>query len=256
MDTAQRQGYSVDFRRVSKTFGRRPVLDDVTLHVGAGEIVAIIGRSGVGKSTMLRLIAGLDTPDTGEVLVNEVSAESARKNKLIGFLPQAPALLPWRTVRDNVSLAVSVNSKASDHGISVGDALASVGLQERDTSYPSELSGGMQQRVALARALVTGAPVLLFDEPFASLDEITRTEMYELVGAVWNDQRHTMLLVTHNISEAVLLSDRVIVMAGSPARIIGEVEIAVPRPRVHALDEGLLHEPVERVRALMQGGDQ
>ena len=174
---------SISVRGVTKFFGRLEALRLIDLDVAPGEIVTVLGASGSGKTTLLRLIGGLDEPSSGVVEVDGGSPHAARVAKRVGFVPQSPALLPWRTVARNASLLLEVNRDAtSDAARSPGDLLAEVGLAEFAGAYPHELSGGMQQRVALVRAMALGAPLLLMDEPFASLDEITREDMRHLLA--------------------------------------------------------------------------
>jgi NitT/TauT family transport system ATP-binding protein len=216
--------------------GRLTALSRIGLTIRRGEFVSVIGPSGCGKSTLLRLIGGLQTPTSGEVLVDGKPPRETQKRKQIGFVFQDPSLLPWRDVLDNVLLPLQVNSR----GIA-GDARQAarlvelVGLNAFRDYYPHQLSGGMQQRVALARALVTSPSLLLMDEPFGALDEITRSAMrYELLR-IWRDQAAsggcTVVFVTHSVNEAVLLSDRVVVLTPRPGCIAGTLEVELPRPR-------------------------
>jgi NitT/TauT family transport system ATP-binding protein len=222
---------------VTKRFATRhatvTALDGISLTVRNGEFVSLIGPSGCGKSTILRLATGATTPDAGTVLVDGQQPDAARCSKLLAFAPQSPALLPWLTVRDNARLLTKVNSSAG-RGLderSIDDLLATVGLFEFATAYPHELSGGMQQRVALVRAFATDAPLLLMDEPFASLDELTRAELRGVLAELCERRSSTVLFVTHSISEAVLLSDRVVVMSPRPGRIVAAHQIDLPHPR-------------------------
>jgi NitT/TauT family transport system ATP-binding protein len=221
--------------------GNRPftALSNVNLRVGRGEFVSVIGPSGCGKSTLLRLIGGLLQPAAGRVdLAGATPAESQRR-KAIGYVFQDPSLLPWRTVVANVALPLEVNRRPRRDARrrDPRDLLELVGLSQFEGYYPRELSGGMQQRVALARALVFEPSLLLMDEPFGALDEITRRAMrYELLR-IWqahNGQttgRKTVIFVTHSISEAITLSDRVVVMSGSPGTVRALIDVDLPRPR-------------------------
>ena len=201
---------SISVRGVTKFFGRLEALRLIDLDVAPGEIVTVLGASGSGKTTLLRLIGGLEEPSSGIVEVDGGSPHAARDAKRVGFVPQSPALLPWRTVARNASLLLEVNRDAtSEAARSPGDLLAEVGLAEFADVYPHELSGGMQQRVALVRAMALGAPLLLMDEPFAALDEITREEMRHLLGRLCESLPTTVVFVTHSVPEAVYLSDRV-----------------------------------------------
>lgn len=209
------------------------VLDDVDLRVGAGEFVSIIGPSGCGKSTLLRIIAGLVSPDEGNVEVNGHSVREAMKRKAMGLVPQSPALLPWHSVRDNVLLPIGVNRQANAGRdlLDVDALLTSFGLGGDLEKYPKQLSGGMQQRVAIARAFAFDPPVLLMDEPFSALDEITRDQQRLGLLDFWQSNRKSVVFVTHSVPEAILLSDRVVLMSAKPGRIADITEITLPRPR-------------------------
>jgi len=235
-------------------------LDRVSIDVPAGRFVSVIGPSGCGKSTLLRLVAGLEAPDSGEVAIFGASPAAAAAAKMIGLVPQAPALLPWRTVRDNVIVpgrvnrgahtrrAALVGAHARRTDVDVDALLAAVGLADAAHKYPSQLSGGMQQRVAIARAFALQPEVLLLDEPFSALDEFTRESLQEQLLDLWDEMKTTVLFVTHSVSEAVRLSDCVVVMAPRPGRIVDVVDIPLPRPRparqmqtpqFHALEDAL-----------------
>jgi ABC-type nitrate/sulfonate/bicarbonate transport system ATPase subunit len=215
---------------VSRVFtGRRghqdvPALERISLEVGAGEIVSVVGPSGCGKTTLLELICGLQTPDAGVV----ESAPAA-------LMPQRDLLLPWLCAIDNACLALRVR------GVSRADARARVepwferlGLSGFERKRPSELSGGMRQRVSFVRTLLAGKPVLALDEPFASLDALTRAEMQQWLGAALaaEEQHRTVVLVTHDVEEAALLGDRVVVISPRPGRVVADLPVRLPRPRV------------------------
>lgn len=223
----------VEVRQVTKSFGSTEALAAVDLHVAPGEVVTLLGPSGCGKTTLLRLVAGLESPTAGHITIDGRSPADARRAKRIGFVPQAPALLPWRTVAANARLLRDLRPGA-EPPVSRDPAalLAQVGLADFADAYPHELSGGMQQRVALVRAFALGAPYLLMDEPFAALDEITRADMRHLLAELCEPVNAAVLFVTHSIAEAVFLSDRVAVMSSRPGRIVGTVDIDLPRPRV------------------------
>ena len=261
-DASSSIGAAVTVRGVSKWFvdGRRhqmQALADVDLDVAPGEFVSLIGPSGCGKSTLLRLIGGLLPYESGSVTVAGTSPARARATKQLSFTPQSPALMPWRTVRKNVTLLAELNKRraarpplSSDQAI---DLLEAVGLGRYLDRYPHELSGGMQQRVSLVRGFVLGAPVLLMDEPFSSLDEITRDEMRYLLLDLWQRTGHTVVFVTHSIPEAVILSDRVLVMARTPGRVVKVEPISLPRPRTTSMEDDpqfLLH--LRHVRAALR----
>ncbi|MBI3976889.1 MAG: ABC transporter ATP-binding protein [Chloroflexi bacterium] len=212
-------------------------LRDVDLTVGRGRFVSVIGRSGCGKSTLLRIVGGLVEPSAGTVVIGGLPPQEAQRRKSIGFVFQDPGLLPWRTVTANVELSLEVNRSANRRRPrGTADLLDLVGLSSFHDAYPHQLSGGMQQRVAIARALVHYPSILLMDEPFGALDEITRAHMrYELLH-IWGRTGKTVLFVTHSIAEAIVLSDAVVVLAGQPGRLREVVPIELPRPRDESIE--------------------
>ena len=225
-------GLGVELQGVSKRFGTTAALDGIDLVIPPGQFLTLIGPSGCGKTTLLRLVAGLAEPDGGTVTVGDQAPRAAQTARQLGFVPQSPGLLPWRTVRANARLLVDSGRRRAGLPPAEIDALLErVGLGGFLRSYPHELSGGMQQRVALVRAFALDAPVLLMDEPFAALDEITRAEMRYLLLELAEERRATVVFVTHSIAEAVMLSDRVVVMTGRPGRIEADREIPLSRPR-------------------------
>jgi len=228
----------VALQGLNKSFGDLAVLDNVSLGIESGSFVSFIGPSGCGKTTLVRVIAGLEAASSGTVLVDGSPPAMARAHKRVGLVPQQPGLLPWRTVRANAHLLLVVNKVANPaDAADPTDLLREVGLGDFMESYPHELSGGMQQRVALVRALALHAPLLVMDEPFAALDEITRAEMRLLLNQLVEGRGVTVLFVTHNISEAVALSDRVLVFSPRPAQIVADVAIDLPRPRSHDIED-------------------
>lgn len=220
---------SVTLSKVNKTFGKGAsqctVLTDLDLHIKPGEIVAIIGPSGCGKSTLLRLVAGLDTPTSGSVEVDNHRVNGVDVRCAIVF--QEPRLLPWRTIVSNVMLGQRGRSEYQAATV----MLDAVGLAEFKEHLPKEISGGMAQRAALARALVGNPGVLLLDEPLASLDALTRLQMQDLLSDVIVKTGTTVLLVTHDIDEALHLADRILVLGERGRGIVENVEVALPRPR-------------------------
>jgi NitT/TauT family transport system ATP-binding protein len=259
---AQRGEPLVRLAGVSKTFaGRRgdvEALAGVDLEVARGEFASLIGPSGCGKSTVLRAVGGLVDVD-GLVTVAGARPAEARAGKQFGLVPQTPALLPWRTVRANARLLTEVNRGKEAHETldpaATDDLLREVGLGDFLDAHPGELSGGMRQRVALVRAFSLGAPILLMDEPFAALDEITRDEMRFLLLRLWEHSGGTVLFVTHSIAEAVVLSDRVFVMAARPGRITHVEPIELPRPRDTELeDTAAFMTHVSRIRRALHEG--
>jgi NitT/TauT family transport system ATP-binding protein len=249
------QAAAIKLDSVRKAYGSGAAttvaLDDVGLSIEPGRFVSLIGPSGCGKSTLLRLVAGLEPADAGTVTVHGVTPGEACAAKLIGFVPQAPALLPWLSVLKNVTLPQKINKNAAKRRERIGDLadrggftgagagappdmrelLRKAGLGDAVDKLPAQLSGGMQQRAAIVRAFGLRPDVLLMDEPFSALDEFTRESLQDQLLDLWDDLSTTVLFVTHNVSEAVRLSDTVVVMAPSPGRIVESVEIGLPRPR-------------------------
>ncbi|QPC83928.1 ABC transporter ATP-binding protein [Phototrophicus methaneseepsis] len=219
---------------LNHTFQQRPplrALDDIALDVESGEFVAMIGPSGCGKSTLLRLVAGLATPTQGMISLDDQPPQQIASEKRIAWMSQQVALLPWRTVRTNIALAQQINPQPKRRSRTVDDLLDLVGLREFEDAYPFTLSGGMQQRVALARTLALGADLWLMDEPFAALDQLTRDQLVVEVLEYWRKLHPTVLWVTHQIQEAVLLANRVLVMTPRPAHIYADVPVDLPYPR-------------------------
>lgn len=226
----------VRLAQVTKAFDQLAVVEPLTVDIQAGSFVSIVGPSGCGKSTLLRIIAGLEPASSGTIRVDDLDPVVARRGKRIAVVPQQPGLLPWRSVRANASLLCELGT-ASRPADDVDGLLQAVGLADFSDALPHELSGGMQQRVALVRAMALGAPLVLMDEPFAALDEITRADMRVLVNRLVEGRDVTVVLVTHSIAEAVALSDRVLVSSPRPARLVGDVHISLPRPRPAALED-------------------
>ena len=225
-------GLAARLRGVTKTYDSGvKALGPIDLDVRRGEFVSLVGPSGCGKSTALRLIAGLSSPTSGTVEVARRSTQ-ARAGHSIGFVFQEPTLMPWARVRDNVRLPLKLEKvPAAQADARVADALTQVGLAEFAAAYPRELSGGMKMRVSLARALVTDPDILLMDEPFAALDEITRFRLNDDLLSLWRGLRKTVIFVTHSVFESVFLSQRVIVMTARPGRIGAEFRIDPAEPR-------------------------
>lgn len=215
------------------------VLDNISMEVRRGEFVSMIGPSGCGKSTLLSLIAGIRKPDSGDVLVDGQSPFDGRTTAERGlaaqtaWMPQQDLLFPWRNVLDNVALGAQIARRMStrDAREQASELLARFGIGDFASAHPHELSGGMRQRTALARTVAQGREILLLDEPFGGLDAITRTEMQLWLEEIWERERWTVVLVTHDIREAALLSDRVYVLSGRPASVSATVDVEMERPR-------------------------
>jgi NitT/TauT family transport system ATP-binding protein len=212
--------------------GSVTAIEHLTLDVARGEFLTLLGPSGCGKSTLLRLVAGLIQPSEGSVEVLGTTAEAARRRRSIGFVFQDAALLPWRTALENVALPIEVSQKGAHQRVRrCEEMLEFMGLGARRYAYPHELSGGMRQRVSIARALVSNPKILLMDEPFAALDEITRDRLNEELRRIWKETGVTILFVTHGVYEAAYLGQRVLVLAANPGRIkeIVAVDLAEDR---------------------------
>ncbi len=240
---------------VGKRFARGDVeaLRDVSLNVAAGEFVAIVGASGCGKSTLLRLVAGLVPATTGRVVLDGTPVVGPRADTAMVF--QAPTLLPWADVLRNVTFPLRLMKQAGgDTEARARALLETAGLKGFENRLPKELSGGMQQRVAICRALLQQPRVLLMDEPFGALDALTREEMSLELLRIWSGLRMAVLFVTHSISEAVLLADRVVVMSPRPGRVAEVIEVGLPRPRGFE-QEGTpeFQAAAQRIRALIYG---
>ncbi len=229
----------LDIRDVRKTFeGKKPVeaLGGVSMALAANEFVSLVGTSGCGKSTLLSIVAGLADPTAGDVLVDGASIDGPGRDRGVVF--QTYTLFPWLTARENVAFALRGEKMSAKERREVADEhLSLVGLESFADAYPRQLSGGMKQRVAIARALSYKPSILLMDEPFGALDAQTRLLMQELLTRVWESHRLTVLFVTHDVEEAVYLSDRVFVMTNRPGRLKDEVRIDLPRPRTIELQE-------------------
>ena len=251
-------GFELDAVRKEFVLERRPLvaIERVDHVAPRGTLTALVGPSGCGKSTVLRILAGLDVPTSGTVRVHGRAPAEARDRHEIGVAFQDAALLPWRTVRDNVRFALQVTG--ADVGPSaVDDLIKLVGLRGFETARPRHLSGGMRQRVAIARALVTEPTVLLLDEPFGALDAMTRTRMNMELQRIWMERVTTTLLVTHSIEEAVLLADEIVIMSPRPSTIVATVDVDLPRPRTTEMTRSpAFHSVVDLVAATLFVGDE
>ena len=229
---------------------------DVSMDVTDGQFVALLGPTGCGKSTLLKVVSDLQPPSSGSVAVRGGSAAAARRNNDFGFVFQEPALLPWRTALDNVKLPLEVvGYPAHRREARCLELLRSVGLEKFVNAYPNELSGGMKQRVSIVRALSWNPSILLMDEPFSALDELTKNQLQDDLLDIWEREKKTILFVTHNISEAVYLADRVVIMSAHPGRIKTVIDVDLPRPRAPEIRETLeFIANVRRAREALQAG--
>jgi len=221
---------ALDLRGVSKQFGETVALAPTDLSIEPGTFVSIVGPSGCGKSTLFNVIAGLLTPDRGNVLVGDTDVTGATGH--VGYMLQKDLLVPWRTVLGNITLGARLTRRVTATDREQAASFASrYGLGDFLNHYPGSLSGGMRQRVALMRTLALNQPLLLLDEPFGALDAQTRFEMQQWLLQVWRDSERTVLFITHDVDEAVFLSDRVLVMSPRPGRVVDDLAIDLPRPR-------------------------
>ncbi len=219
----------LDIRNLSKVYANGThALDNFSLTVGAGEVVAVIGGSGCGKSTVLRLLSGLEVPSQGEISLQ--GKRLVEPDPLVNIVFQEPRLFPWLTVADNIGFGLR-SLDATQRQAQVVAALHRIGLSDYGKRWIKELSGGQAQRVALARALVTKPAVLLLDEPFSALDAMIRADLQDHLVDLWSEAGSTMVLVTHDIEEAIIMADRVVVMRPFPGRILAEVAVDLPRRR-------------------------
>jgi sulfonate transport system ATP-binding protein len=219
-------GASLCLRGVTRRFGSHEVLSAIDLDIPAGQFVAIVGRSGCGKSTLLRLLSGLDRPTEGTI---EIDGLTKDWNDHVRLMFQEPRLLPWQRVAANVEVGLSHAPNGADRRRAAHEALARVGLSGREGAWPGILSGGQQQRVALARALVSHPRLLAFDEPLGALDALTRIEMQTLIEQVWRDKGFTAIVVTHDVTEAVALADRILML--DAGKVVMDIAVDLPRPR-------------------------
>lgn len=212
---------------ICKRFGSNEILKEMNFSIKKDEFVSLIGPSGSGKSTIFHIIGGILSPDHGKIILgNEVINE---KRGYISYMPQTPSLFPWRTVLDNVLLGQELHKKREVEKAKM--MLEMAGLSDYEKAFPDELSGGMKQRAAFIRALLSPQEVILLDEPFSALDELTRFEMQKWLLSIWEAHKRTVLFITHNIEEAIFLSDRIIVFSEKPSHVQTEIEIGFPRPR-------------------------
>jgi NitT/TauT family transport system ATP-binding protein len=244
----------ISLENVSKVYsnGRKQLtaLKPISLKIESGQFICLIGPSGCGKSTLLRILADQITPTTGSINLNDAPTWSVRRQKGFAWMAQNPALLPWKTVKENIQLTQIVNPSFTHAALSTDDYIQLVDLQGFEDFYPALLSGGMQQRTALARTLAIGASLWLMDEPFAALDEFTREDLSNKVINLWSLFNPTVVWVTHSIMEAVSLADRVLVMSQRPGQIKADVTINQSRPR--DISEYHFLSVVKQLRALLK----
>lgn len=249
----------VEIDKVSYTYpGSQPVeaLRELDFEVRENEFLSVIGPSGCGKSTLLRLISDLLPITSGEVRIDGNPARLARERRQIGFVFQEPALMPWRSSARNVRLPLEILKRTGpEDRTAARDLLALVGLKDFENQRPDQLSGGMRQRVSIARALTYHPHLLLMDEPFGALDQITRDDMNQELLKIWEQRKCTVIFVTHSIAEAIYLSDRVVVLSPRPGRITEIIEVPLPRPRDAAIKRSpVFFETETRLLRSLEGG--
>jgi len=250
----------VESKHVTKSFelerSKISVLDDVSFSVSEGDFVCLVGPSGCGKSTLLRIVAGLEHADSGEVLFHDQPQTSPTPK--ITMIFQLFGLLPWKTALENVEVALEILESKKETRFEIAKSyLKMVGLEGFENTYPHDLSGGMKQRVGIARALALQPEVLLMDEPFSSLDELTAKTLRSLVLEIRGKSSlatNTFIMVSHNVEEAVFMADRVIVMSPRPGRIVGEVKVDIPRPRMRYLRDPVYFKYVDEVMEALEKG--
>lgn len=225
----EKHDYALQFKDVSFYYNQpQSILDKLSFHINKGEFVTIVGASGTGKSTIFRLVVGLEQPTEGFIFLNG-DKETNRLGK-VGYMPQNDLLIPWRRVAENVALPLEGKNRDYDKQFVV-NRLKDFGLDDVANKYPHELSGGMRQRVSFLRATLTGSNLLLLDEPFSSLDAMTKLYMQEWLLEQWNETKSSIVFITHDISEALFLSDKIFIISDTPIQMIEEIEVPLKRPR-------------------------
>jgi len=230
-------------------------LKNISLEIGQGEFISLVGPSGCGKTTLLRAMADLQAPTSGSISIRGQSPKQIRLEKKFGIVFQTPVLYDWRTVRRNVCMPMEIKGLPRKHRTAkVTEMLEMVGLYKFGKQYPHELSGGMQQRVGIARALAIDPEILLMDEPFSALDEFTKEKLHEDLLKIWKKTGKTIVFVTHNIQEAVFLSDRVVVLSPHPGRVSAVIDVDIPRPRALSVKRSTkFNDLVANVRSSFEG---
>ncbi len=220
----------LQLQSVAKSFGALEVLRDISLHVAVGEFVSVLGPSGAGKTTIFNLLTGAEQLSQGRIIFD--GAPLAQSGDAFAFMPQRDALMPWRRMIDNATLGLEVQGMSRKDARKLAEPLfKEFGLAGFEQAYPAELSGGMRQRAALLRTVIQQRKMLLLDEPFGALDALTRASMQHWLESMWQSHRWTALLITHDVREAVYLSDRIYVLSARPSRVVHEVTVDLPRPR-------------------------
>lgn len=246
---------AVSFENVHFSYGVHHLLDSLDFQVMNGEFISIIGPSGSGKSTLFRLITGLEEPEQGSIAIN--GQRLSNRFGTVGYMPQQDLLMPWRTILENAVLPLELKNVPKEEAyIQVQKLLKEFGLNGYENSYPGDLSGGMRQRVSFLRAILSGSNILLLDEPFSALDAITKLSMQEWLLEQWEKRQKTILFITHDVEEALFLSDRIFVITNSPVRDLQEITVPLQRPRVlHDLNNPHVIELKEQLIDLLRQRD-